>query len=99
MSTKLGALSIAGALFLMTAGAMADVAGGPAGGTGGGGAGGGGTGGGTTTTSDTTKKGGCSAATPDGGQGSAALLVGLGLLAAIPALRRRRDRKDQAPRG
>ena len=88
MSKKLGALSLAGALFLVSAGAMADVAGAPAGG--------GGSGGGTTTSS---KSGGCSAATPGGAQTSAALLVGLGLLVAIPAMRRRRARKGEAPRG
>ncbi len=94
MSKKLGALSLAGALFLVSAGAMADVAGAPAGG---GGSGGGTSSGGGTTTSS--KSGGCSAATPGGAQTSAALLVGLGLLVAIPAMRRRRARKGEAPRG
>jgi MYXO-CTERM domain-containing protein len=96
MSTKLASLSLAGALFLVSAGAMADVAGAPAGGGGSGGGTTTSTGGGTTTA---TKSGGCSAATAGGAQTSAALLFGLGLLCAVPAMRRRRARKDGAPRG
>lgn len=94
MSRKLGAWMIAGALSLVSAGALADVAGAPAGGTGGNG--GGGAGGTTTTSTETDKKssgGGCSAVTLDGAGTSAAFLVGLGLLLAVPAMRRRRANK------
>jgi len=89
MSMKLGAWMVAGALSLVSATALADVAGAPAGG--------GGSGGGTSTStggSGGKSGGGCSAVSPGGATTSAAILVGLGLLVAIPALRRRKARKD-----
>lgn len=90
MNKTLTALTIATTLFLGSAAAFADVAGAPAGGTGGttstAGSGGGGTGG------SKNSGGGCST-TAGGATTSAAMLVGLGLLAAVPVLRRRRARK------
>ena len=94
MSRKLGALILTLGLSLTPAIAMADLAGAP--GSGGGGAGGeaggdGGTGG----TGGKDEGGGCITATPGVASRSAALVVGLGLLFAIPAARGRRARKPR----
>lgn len=91
MSRKLGALILALGLSFTPAIAMADVAGAP--GTGGGGAGGASGGSGGADGGSGGKKddgGGCITATPGAASRSAALVVGLGLLFAIPAARRRR---------
>lgn len=90
MSRKLGALILALGLSFAPA-AMADVAGGP--GTGGSGGEGGADGGGGT--GGKKDDGGCVTATPGTASRSAAVLVGLGLLLAIPAARRRRSRKPR----
>lgn len=94
MSKTLSALTLAATLLLGSTAALADVAGAPAGGTGGTTAtssGGGGDGG-------SKDKGGC-ATTPGGATTSAAMLFGLGILVAIPALRRRREKKGEPSRG
>lgn len=90
MSRKLGALILTLGLSLTPAIAMADLAGAP--GSGGGGAGGDGGDGGT---GGKDEGGGCITATPGVASRSAALVVGLGLLFAIPAARGRRARKPR----
>lgn len=90
MSRKLGALILTLGLSLTPAVALADLAGAP--GSGGGGAGGDGGDGGT---GGKDEGGGCITATPGVASRSAALVVGLGLLFAIPAARGRRARKPR----
>ena len=90
MSRKLGALILTLGLSLTPAVALADLAGAP--GSGGGGAGGDG---GDDGTGGKDEGGGCITATPGVASRSAALVVGLGLLFAIPAARGRRARKPR----
>lgn len=97
MSRTIGSLILALGLSLTPAAALADLAGGPPG-TGGGGAGGasgGGGDGGSGGSGGKTDGGGCVTATPGAATRSAALVVGLGLLFAIPAARARRPRKPR----
>jgi hypothetical protein len=97
MFRKLGALILALGLSLSPASAFADVAG-PTG-TGGGGAGGmggaGGSGGSAGEGGQQSGGGGCVTATPGSTTRTAAMVLGLGLLLAIPAARSRRSKKPR----
>jgi hypothetical protein len=94
---KFAALFLAGALSVVSASAAADVAGGPPGSGGSGGDGGSGGAGGGDGGSGGKKSGGGCAASPETTSRSAAFALGLGLLFAVPAVRRRSQRRRAKP--
>lgn len=94
MSMKFGAWALATVLTFASATALADVAGAP---PGGGGAGG------TTTTSTGgsggKSGGGCATVSPDGATTSALMLLAIGAIGVVPALRRSRKAKRKGDQG
>lgn len=94
MLRKLGSLVLVLGLSLTPAVAMADVAG-PSGSGGSGGSAGSGGSGGDGEGGKQQSGGGCITAAPGAASGSAALLTGLGILLAIPAIRGRRSKKSK----